>query len=75
MSKWIEDNWKCKFLWGNKKLHPTMLYYIELYKQIKNKLFLDLDIDPAKNIPQYSHPLLPQNQIAEIQEIFPKMEL
>ena len=75
MSKWIEDNWKCKFLWANKDLHPTMLYYIELYKQIKNKLFLELNIDPTKNIPQHSHPLLPQNQIVRIQEIFPNIEL
>lgn len=75
MSKWIEDNWKCKLLWGNVNMHPTMFYYIELFKQLKNKLFLDLDIDPAENTPQFSNPLLSQNQIAEIQEIFPKMEL
>ena len=75
MLKWIEDSWRCKLLWANKPLHPTMLYYIELFKQLKNKLFLDLDINPAENIPQYCHPLLSQNQIAEIQEIFPKMEL
>jgi hypothetical protein len=75
MSKWIEDSWRCKLLWGSTSPHPTMLYYIELFKQLKNKLFLDLDIDPAENIPQYSHPLLSQNQIAEIQEIFPNIEL
>jgi hypothetical protein len=75
MSKWIEDNWNCKFLWANKNLHPTMLYYIELFKQIKNKLFLELNIDPTKNIPKHSHPLLPQNQIVRIQEIFPNIEL
>ena len=75
MSKWIEDNWKCKFLWGDTNMHPTMFYYIELFKQIKNKLFLELNIDPTKNIPKRSHPLLSQNQIFRIKEIFPNIEL
>jgi len=73
MSKWIEDNWKRKCLWGNKMLHPTMFYYIELFRQIKNKL--ELNIDPTKNIPTRSHPLLSQNKIVRIQEIFPNIEI
>jgi hypothetical protein len=75
MSKWIEDNWQNKLLWGNANLHPTMFYYIELFKQIKNKLFLDLDIDPTKNIPKRSHPLLSASKTVEIQNILPDIEM
>lgn len=75
MSKWIKDNWKCKFLWANLNVHPTMFYYIGLFRQIKNKLFLDLDIDPLKHLPKESHPLLSEDKILQIQKIFPKMEI
>jgi len=75
MSKWIEGNWRNQLLWGNKDLHPTMFYYIELFKQIKNKLFLDLDIDPTKNIPKRSHPLLSASKTVEIQNILPDIEM
>ena len=75
MSKWIKGNWRHQLLWGNKDLHPTMFYYIELFKQIKNKLFLDLDIDPTKNIPKRSHPLLSASKTVEIQNILPDIEM
>ena len=75
MSKWIEGNWRHQWLCGNKHLHPTMFYYIELFKQIKNKLFLDLDIDPTKNIPKRSHPLLSASKTVEIQNILPDIEM
>jgi hypothetical protein len=52
-----------------------MFYYIELFKQIKNKLFLDLDIDPTKNIPKRSHPLLSASKTVEIQNILPDIEM
>lgn len=73
MSKWMEDNWQKKLLWGDTSPHPTMLYYIELFNQLKNKLFLDLDIDPTENVPKYSHLSLPKEQIVRIQEIFPNI--
>lgn len=75
MSRWIEDNWQGKFLWGNKISHPTMFYYIELFQRIKNKLFLDLDIDPLKHLPKCSHPPLAENERLQIQKIFPNMEI
>ena len=75
MTEWINNNWKYKFLWGNLELHPTMLYYVELFKQLKDKLFFGLDIDPTKNIPKRSHPLLSASKTVEIQNILPDIEM
>jgi len=75
MSRWIEDNWQDKCLWGSFCRHPSMFYYIELFQRIKNKLFLDLDIDPLKHIPEFSHPPLAENERLQIQKIFPNMEI
>ena len=75
MSDWINDNWRHKFLWGDTALHPTMHYYHELFKQIKNKLFLDLNIDPLKHLPKLSHPLLSEDKRLQIQKIFPNIKM